>query len=206
MEVQLRDIGKQFGGRWLYHGLDTDLLPGSPTAILGSNGSGKSTLLQIIAGYLSPSRGTVSYSLDGNAIAREGVFEHVAIASPHLGLHGPLTLAETLLFHQRLSPIPGWTNTTAAAEEMLLGQHQGGRMDSFSSGMRQRVLLYLAIKSQSPLLLLDEPTSNLDQAGIAWFERLLSDHMAGRTVAVCSNLKGVETAFCTQTLDLSTRS
>lgn len=206
MEVQLQDIGKQFGGRWLYHGLDATLHPNAPTSILGSNGSGKSTLLQIIAGYLSPSRGTVTYHIDGEAIRREDVFQQVAIASPHLALHGALTLKETLEFHQSLKPIPGLSSLKSAAEEMMLAKQWNGRIDSFSSGMRQRVHLYLAIKSQSPLLLLDEPTSNLDQAGIAWFEALLADNIGGRTVAVCSNLQGKETALCTQEIDLSAKS
>lgn len=203
LEVDLDGIGKRFKNHWLYRGISAELRPGAPTAILGPNGSGKSTLLQIISGYLSPSAGSVNYRNAGSAIPRDAIFRHVAICSPHLELHDLLTLEETLLFHHRLRPIPGFTTAKAAAQHMHLENHRAKQMASFSSGMRQRVKLYLAIVNDAPLLLLDEPTSNLDASGTAWYQSLLDGHgLNQRTVVVCSNLADQETHFCTQEIRL----
>lgn len=203
MEVTLAQIGKRFQRQWLYRNLDAHLRPEAPLAILGHNGSGKSTLMQIVSGYLTPTQGTVSYALDGTRVKREDVWKHVAIASPHLELHGAMTLAETLAFHHALRPIPSFEGSEGAAEHMGLEAHLGKPLSSFSSGMRQRVKLYLAIAGGTPLLLLDEPTANLDRQGVEWFRELLAPTLtSGRTIAVCSNVEGEETDFCTQRLQL----
>ena len=70
----------------------------------------------------------------------------------------------------------------------------------FSSGMKQRVKLVLALLSDVPLILLDEPTMNLDAAGTGWYLELVREFMEGRTILVCSNLQQQETAFCTEKL------
>ena len=203
MEVSLAQIGKRFQRQWLYRSLDASLRPHEPLAILGKNGSGKSTLLQIISGYLTPTEGKVTYTRDNQAIKREQVWQNVAIASPHLELHSAMTLAETVEFHHALRPIPRYTTSQAAAVKMGLEAHLSKPLKSFSSGMRQRVKLYLAIEGGAPLLLLDEPTANLDRQGVIWFRELLTPALAsGRTIAVCSNAEGEETDFCTQRLQL----
>jgi ABC-type multidrug transport system ATPase subunit len=204
LKVTLDGIGKRFKRHWLYRNLHAELSPQAPLAIFGANGSGKSTLMQIISGYLTASAGTVAYDLNGNPVSREQIWKHVAIASPHLELHAAMTLEETLAFHHGLRPIPGFTSVKECAEAMQLSGHLHKPLASYSSGMRQRVKLYLAIQSNAPLLLLDEPTSNLDKTGVQWFRELLDAHLSsGRTVAVCSNLEGEETDFCTQRLQLA---
>jgi len=70
----------------------------------------------------------------------------------------------------------------------------------FSSGMKQRVKLILAFLSDTPVLLLDEPTTNLDQAGIDWFLNLINEFSKKRTLIICSNLQHIETGFCSDKL------
>lgn len=201
MEVYLEGIGKRFRRQWLYRNLNLTLVPGKPLAITGANGSGKSTLLQIISGYLSPSEGKVRYVNAGNDCPRDDIFQSVAIASPHLELPGQLTLKETILFHHKLCPIPGFTSAEEAAEEMQLSGNLGKQLRSFSSGMRQRVKLFLAIKNEGEILLLDEPTANLDARGIAWFHHMMqSGNHDQRVVAICTNMREEELSLCSERL------
>jgi ABC-type multidrug transport system ATPase subunit len=73
---------------------------------------------------------------------------------------------------------------------------------NFSSGMKQRLKLALAILSDTALLLLDEPGSNLDTEGLAWFRGLLMEHLEGRTLVVASNRQAEETFACTETIEV----
>jgi ABC-type multidrug transport system ATPase subunit len=70
----------------------------------------------------------------------------------------------------------------------------------FSSGMKQRVRLALAVLCDSPLLLLDEPTSNLDKKAIDWYQQLVTDHSKNRLIIVASNQQEYEYPFCNKTL------
>ena len=72
----------------------------------------------------------------------------------------------------------------------------------FSSGMKQRLKLALAFCSDTPMLMLDEPTSNLDKQGVEWYLGLVQQFAAGRLTIICSNQEH-EYSFCTQHLDIS---
>jgi ABC-type multidrug transport system ATPase subunit len=67
---------------------------------------------------------------------------------------------------------------------------------NFSSGMKQRLKLTLAIMSDTPLLLLDEPLSNLDENGATWYQQMVRDFAGDRTIVVCSNMNEKEIGFC----------
>lgn len=202
MEVALRSVTRSFGREVVFRGVDHVLAPGSRTALLGPNGSGKSTLLQVIGGALSATSGTVTHQLNGRVIDPEAVYRHVAFATPYLGLYEDLSLRDTLAFHRRFKPFrPGITDEDVA-RAAYLHQELDKPVRQFSSGMKQRLKLVLALMSDVPLLLLDEPTSNLDARGIAWYGDLLQAQAEGRTLVVASNRVEAETALCTAQLDV----
>lgn len=202
MEVRLEQAGRKFTAEWIFRNLTHTFTSGSSHAILGRNGSGKSTLLQVIAGNLHPSAGTVQYSLNGNPVGPADVFRYISLSAPYQELIEEFTLREMLTFHFSFKqPLPGF-GIERITEVIGLGRTGRKPIRQFSSGMKQRVKLACALFSDTPLLLLDEPTTNLDQAGTAWYTNLVGEYTAGRTVIICSNLHHSESEFCTSVLSI----
>jgi ABC-type multidrug transport system ATPase subunit len=187
MQINLQQIGKKFNREWVFRNINFEIPAGSRIAVLGSNGSGKSTLLQVISGILSPSEGETVYLVNNNKIIVDEVFEHFSIASPYLELVEEMTLIEMIDFHfsfkKRLQKF------TSQEIISLLGLEKSTHKEirHFSSGMKQRLKLALAILSDVACILLDEPCSNLDKQGIAWYQELLKNYTQNRTLIICSN-------------------
>lgn len=202
MKIQLSDIGKKFNNEWIFRNVSFTFEERSTTAILGRNGSGKSTLLQVIAGNLHPTSGKVTYTNDGHSITDENIFRYISLVAPYMELIEDFTLQEMLEFHFSFKPmLPGQTiQSITGILGFQVGKHKEIRQ--FSSGMKQRVKLVTAIMSDVPLLLLDEPTMNLDQTGIAWYHDLVAAHTRSRTVIICSNLHQTEAGFAGKSLQV----
>jgi len=203
MQVILENVTKIFGREAVIRDLSHVLEPGSRTALLGPNGSGKSTLLQLIAGATTPTSGTIAHALDGRTLEAEQVYRHVSIAAPYLGLYEDLSLREAITVHAGFKPLRGAVDTNAVARTAMLERHMEKPVRDLSSGMKQRLKLTLAILSDTPLLLLDEPGSNLDANGLNWFRDLLLAHLEGRTLVVASNRQAEETFACDRSVDVT---
>lgn len=195
MDVKLNNIGRRFNREWIFQGIDYTFESGNTYAILGHNGSGKSTLLQVIAGSLSPSSGSLAYLKDGKSFDSDSIYHHVSIAAPYMELIEEFNLRELLNFHFRFKqPLNQLTEKQILA---LTGLDKAASkpLKYFSSGMKQRIKLILALCSDTSLVLLDEPTSNLDQSGISWYREIISQFAKDRTLIVCSN-QDYEYEFC----------
>ncbi len=203
MNVSLSNVGKSFGREVVFREVTLELRSGSRTAILGPNGSGKSTLLQVIGGAIIPTQGHITHRMDGQTIAQEEVYRHVSIAAPYLGLYEELTLDQAIAFHARFKPLLPGFGVKEAARTAYLENALHKQVSHFSSGMKQRLKLALAILSDTPLLLLDEPTSNLDADAIAWFGTVLAQHVGQRTLVVASNRQTAEYALCAEVVEVS---
>jgi ABC-type multidrug transport system ATPase subunit len=199
LEIALDNIGKRYNAHWIFRGVQLQLKAGHAYAVLGANGSGKSTLLQVIAGNLIPSEGKLSYS-SGSAIPGESVYSYVSLAAPYLELIEEFTLLEVLNFHMRFKKMRGEMNRASIVERCYLGDAAYKKIKDYSSGMKQRVKLALAILSDTPVLLLDEPCSNLDAKAVQWYKTLVEEHKSGRIVVVCSNEQKDEYSFCNSTV------
>lgn len=204
MDLLLTNISKHFGREVVFHGVTVSLASGSRAAILGPNGSGKSTLLQVIGGALVPTGGSIRHSLNGREIPQGEVYRHVSIAAPYLGLYEDLSLRQAVEFHARFKPFRSGISPADVARLAYLEHALEKPVLNFSSGMKQRLKLALAILSDTPLLLLDEPASNLDAEAIAWYRTLLGAHSEGRTILVASNRQAAEHDFCTSSIEIST--
>ncbi|GAC1367741.1 MAG: ABC transporter ATP-binding protein [Hymenobacter sp.] len=199
MLIQATGLGKRFQRDWIFRGLTRSFPPGSATAVLGPNGAGKSTLLNTISGQLLPTEGTLTYALGGRAVAVEDLPRYLAYAAPYLELLEELTLREMLHFHTQFKPLrPGMTPDRLIAV-MYLEKARHQLIREFSSGMKQRLKLALALYSEAPLLLLDEPTTNLDAVGVAWYQEHVQATRPGRTLLLSSNV-AAEYAFCDEQL------
>lgn len=200
MEIKLSGIGKQFNLDWIFRNIDFEFPSGSASVITGRNGSGKSTLLQVIAGNMAPTRGEISYINGIKKVTPDDLFRHLTIAAPYLELIEEFTLEEMLRFHFSFKqPLPGLTIKTIV-ERLGISAGKNKTIRNFSSGMKQRVKLALALQSRADMILLDEPTVNLDTEGIEWYLRMLREFSQGRTIIICSNLHETEAAFATKIL------
>ncbi len=189
MELTARGVGKRFGRMVVFRRLDLTAFGGRSLAITGENGSGKSTLIRILAGVMRPSRGTVELQIGGEAVSQEERPFRVGLVAPYLDVYEGFSPAENLRFIAR-------ARSMEAAEERIeevlarvdLTKRANDRVSTFSSGLRQRVRIAVALVSNPPVLLLDEPTSNLDDRGKSSVKKILSDCVSeGRIVVVATN-------------------
>lgn len=201
MKIQVVEAAKRFQYEWIFKDLSIDLEPGNSLAITGSNGSGKSTLLKCLTGSIPLSSGKIEYWKDGKSIDESDWFRHLSIAAPYLELPEEFTLSELLDFHFKFKrPIEG-ISLEEILELVYLKEHHRKFVSQFSSGMKQRLKLALALLSEAEVIFLDEPTSNLDKRGIAWYQSLVDKYQMNRILIVCSN-ESREFDFCQQKLVL----
>lgn len=201
MEIILKALSKRFGGQWLFKNLHQHFLSPGGWAITGPNGSGKTTLLHIISGMIPATNGSLEYQVNGQTIDPEALYRQLWLAAPYMELLEELTLKELLEFHFQLKPLTKGFTIEEVADRSQLASALNKPVVKFSSGMKQRVKLALGIFSDVPLLLLDEPSTNLDQAGFKWYQDEISALAGKKLVIICSN-QPREYEFCTQTLSL----
>lgn len=187
MTIQLQDIGKRYRLEWIFRGMNGCFQAGERWAILGPNGSGKSTLLKVLSGHLTPSKGEILFDNQGVKISEEAVYKHISYAAPYIELIEEFTLEEAIRFQAKLKPLlPGFT-PASLYDLLALPKTRQKEIRFFSSGMKQRLKLALAVCSDSSILLLDEPATNLDVQGVAWYKNLISEYAADRLVIIASN-------------------
>ena len=185
--IQVQNASKRFHHEWIFKNLNLDLSAGDTIAITGGNGSGKSTLLKCLSGAIPLTSGAIQYQSGTTQIVEEQWFRSLALATPYLELPEEFTLSEVLTFHfQFKNPLQQRSNAEIL-EILGLEKHKSKTLSQFSSGMKQRVKLALAIFSEVPFLLLDEPTSNLDKQGVTWYLDLIQQFSQDRIVMICSN-------------------
>jgi ABC-type multidrug transport system ATPase subunit len=202
LKITLENIGKKYSYHWIFRGLSIEFNHPGHYGILGSNGSGKSTLLKILSGFLTPSAGKVKWEL-GNKDVSDHIFSYCGIASPHLELIEEFTLQESIRFHGKFRSFLKGYDESALIKLSGLGKSAQKPLKYFSSGMKQRVKLLLAVMSDQPLLILDEPCSNLDENSINWYQQLISDFSGNRLLIIGSNDQETECFSCSGFLNLS---
>jgi len=202
MKINLEHIGRRFNREWIFRDVNYVFESGSSYAILGANGAGKSTILQVISGSLSSSEGTISYTKGGVLLNPENVFEHLSMSAPYLELIEELTLRELIDFHFRFKKYRSGLDRDLMIDLMGLKHSEHKAIKNFSSGMKQRVKLALTFCSDTEMILLDEPASNLDQQGLEWYLSLVEKYSAERILIICSN-QIQEYSFCKNQLNVA---
>jgi ABC-type multidrug transport system ATPase subunit len=200
--ISLSDIGKRFNYDWIFRRVHTQFQDQGKYAILGPNGSGKSTLLQIISGHLHHSEGTIDYNIEGKTCSQDQFFQHSAIVAPYLELVEEFTLQECFSFHLEFCSFIQNLSPKEIAAAVGLEQAWNKQIRNFSSGMKQRARIGLALFSDVKVLLLDEPCSNLDASGIACYQHLMTTYAQDRMVIVSSN-DPQEYSFCDNLLHIA---
>ncbi|MFN2456796.1 MAG: ATP-binding cassette domain-containing protein [Chitinophagaceae bacterium] len=202
MKIRFSNAGKRFNREWIFRNVDIEFSAGNSYAITGPNGSGKSTLLQTIGGLLQPSEGKISFYDSDKEILPEKVYQSISFCAPYLDLVEEMTLVEFIQFHNtfksflktlKINEIIDVIDLRAAANKQIL---------YYSSGMKQRVKLAQAIFSETDIVLLDEPCTNLDAQGIELYHSLIKYYCKNRLVIVSSNDE-VEYEFCKEKISMN---
>ena len=202
--VEFERVGKRFGSRTVLAAISGALRPGCVLVVAGPNGAGKSTLLNLLAGVLRPSRGEVVHRRAGETLPRNRWFEHLGVAAPDMAVYEELTAVENLRLFARLRGLhlPD-ASLAALLEEFGLGSREHARaVGTYSSGMKQRVKLAQAVLHEPDVLLLDEPSSNLDGPGHEAVTGLVARFRGHAAVAVATN-DPREMAWADERIDLA---
>lgn len=186
--LAVHDLAKRYGRRGIFRGVSFTLQPGQSLAITGRNGSGKSTLVRILCGLLRPSAGTVAYHLGERPATPRERRGLIGLVAPDLILYEELSALENLRFFAR---VRGLQRSAAALEALLAEVGLEGRgadlVGTFSSGMRQRLKYAYALLHRPPVLFLDEPTANLDEAGVAMARACIARQRATGILVIATN-------------------
>jgi ABC-type multidrug transport system ATPase subunit len=201
MKIELNNSGKKFRKEWIFRNLNYTFETNQTYAILGPNGSGKSTLLQAVSGIMPINEGIISYFKNEKQIDGDEIYKSIVFASPYLELIEEFTLEENLVFHRKLKPFLENISNETFLDFIFLQEHRHKPIKNFSSGMKQRLKLGLAFKSNTEILILDEPTSNLDENGINWYLKNIKNHIENRIVLIGSNDKR-EYDFCANSVNI----
>ena len=223
--VSLVDSGKRFNRDWIFRHITYTFETGRSYAITGPNGSGKSTLLQAIAGSMNLSEGSLAYrgreqeirsknqvsSIQypvsstrhpaSEIIDPEKIYQQISLAAPYLELIEEMTAKELLHFHHQFKPLLPSVTIDEIISIIGLENAADKQIRYFSSGMKQRMKLAQAIFSDVPVLLLDEPCTNLDTSGYQLYHELVAGYCKHKLIIVSSN-DTEEMDFCTEKLDV----
>ena len=205
MYITLDNCGKNYHRSWLFRGIHLHIpfqeedQTALRLAVLGANGAGKSTFTLMLAGQTDPTEGKISWhDGQGKALSQSRWHEFIALASPGMELPEEFTLSEWFEFHGKIKgfqprvsmdvilDICGFSKTTCSKQIL-----------TFSSGMKQRVKLCAALLGRQPLVILDEPLTNLDKAGNELYQWLLTDYLGSRALIIASNREDEWADHCT---------
>jgi ABC-type multidrug transport system ATPase subunit len=202
MKIKLSGAGKRFNRDWIFRKATLEFGSAGSYAITGPNGSGKSTLLQSLAGLLQVSEGSISYISNDTVLPDEEVYRFISFCAPYIEVVEEMNLTELLAFHQVFKPFHSFLTPEKIIDFIGLTGAAAKQIRHFSSGMKQRVKLGQAIFSDTPVILLDEPCTNLDAGGIALYHSLMNEYCSNRLVIVSSNDE-VEYRFCKERIDIT---
>ncbi|WP_019555093.1 ABC transporter ATP-binding protein [Propionispira raffinosivorans] len=203
IDIAFTNIHKTFPSLSLYQGLTGKISAGVCTCIVGKNGSGKSTLLKILSGIIKPSAGVVAYMDAKRKLAMEDFRHHAGFLTPDMQFYDMMTAKENLYFFAAMSGIE--LSDSELVELLAYVQLAGtlGAIKNFSTGMKQRLKIALLVASKKEVWFLDEPSSNLDEAGRALVKKILFNARSqNRTILLATN-DSVEVGYADDVIRLS---
>lgn len=201
MDLFIQKLTKAFNQKMVFQDLTFEVRTGSRFAITGSNGSGKSTLLKILSGAVIASSGEIKYALKDQIIAEDKVYRYVHFVAPYNTVIEELTLRELFQLHQKLGLLTAYTSVNEWLGNLEYPFNPDQQIKMYSSGMKQRIKLGLTLLDDRPLILLDEPGSNLDVQGKNWLFSRLAKLSSDQTLIIASN-EPSEISYCTQSIEM----
>ena len=188
MFLKIDSVGRKYGKQWLFRNISKELCLGDVWVLIGRNGSGKSTLLKMIAGYLRPTEGSISWYHNQKQIDRVDLYKKISWYGPEIGHYSVLTLKEAYEMHFKFKN-PTLPNYNEFLSILDLKTHSHKLLSQLSSGLLQRFKVGLTLFSDSPLLLIDEPTGNLDEINAKLVSELIENQRKDKILIFASNLE-----------------
>lgn len=199
--LNVRGLAKRYNKDWIVKDFKYEFISGKSYAITGSNGQGKSTLLKMLCGYIPPSAGELVLSIDNKSWPTEDIYSVSNIAAPYQQLIEEFTVKELITFHTKFKPFSVNLDKDDFLTRLYLRGHEDKMIKNFSSGMKQRLKLGLALFTDCRLLFLDEPTSNLDSKGKKWYlDNINTMDLSEKIVIIASN-DNTEFSFCSHIIN-----
>ncbi len=183
--IELQGISKRYDLQWVFRDLSFKFDLGHTYAIRGYNGSGKSTLIRILSSMESPSSGLRKYSINNNPLQEAEVFSHLSFTAPYMRVPEYLTVLELIQFHGKFKHLN--KSPVELLSELNLKSSKNKQFEKLSSGQKQKVKLALAICNSDPLLILDEPGTNLDKTNYEWFGTKINQVRKSKLICIATN-------------------
>jgi len=193
VDLVAENLTRSFGRRRIVGPLSFRVSPGRVLGVAGPNGSGKTTLVKTLAGLIRPTTGGVFLEGEGGRRSPRDAADRIGWVAPDLALYGELTAAENLRFFARLHGRPdsaAWADETIARVGLDPSRVAATPLRALSTGQRQRIKLVYATLHDPAVLFLDEPSSNLDDAGRAVVAAIVAGQRARGVTVVASNDPG----------------
>jgi len=202
LSIELENISKRFGERQVFENINLKLESPASLALIGPNGCGKTTLLKIICGLIRPSRGKIRIKIDGQELKQEDQRAIFSIVASDIELYEELTALENLGFISNLRDSKhSEIELNQKLEQVGLKDRGNEPVGAFSSGMKQRLKYAVALSVSPQILILDEPSSNLDEEGVFLMEKIIEEQKkSGMVILATNDLK--ETQYAQQTYKL----
>lgn len=200
--LEVSQLTKYFGRRLIFSNLNFRFVDNGIYGISGPNGSGKSTLVKILAGIIGANKGKVKHSINGKEIIEENIHNHIGFVSPYLVLYEEFSAEENLLMFAKIRGVEyNKKRVDYLFEKFLLLQRKDDFVKTYSSGMKQRLKFIFALMHSPKLIILDEPTSNLDDEGKNSVYEIIREEGKKNIVLIASNEKS-DLELCSETIFL----
>lgn len=188
MRVVAQNISKSFNGRRVLSEINFEIASGESLAITGPNGSGKTTLIKIICGLIAPSTGQIQFYSHKKLLTRDELYNRIGLVGPYLQLYNYLTAWENIQFFSRIRGIEPDTDYFLQLMDRLgLRGREADELRTYSSGMLQRMKYVIALLHQPEVLILDEPTANVDEEGSRVIYQIMEMQMSTKILILATN-------------------
>jgi len=201
LELRAENLAQRFNRRLVWQNVSLEVRNKEILGITGDNGSGKTTLLRALCGLLTPTSGKVTLTVEGITVETDAIIRHLGFVAPYLTVYEEFTPLEHCAI---IANMHGAVLEIDYANELLakfrLYERRNDEIRGFSSGMKQRMKYVLALLFRVPLLVLDEPMTNLDEAGTTAVETLIRDHQEHGGACIIATNDARDLALCTKRL------
>jgi len=203
ISLEISNLRKEFDRRPIFRNLDFALTNSDSIAITGRNGSGKSTLIKVLANVYTQTSGSIALSIEGKKIERENYYKYIGFVSPYLNLYDEFTGYENL---QIITKIRGMepNGIDDVLKRVGLYERKNDLVKIYSSGMKQRLKLAFSILHNPLILMLDEPTSNLDAEGVNVVDGMAEEYKNEKILIIATNDEH-ERSLCQKEINLNTQ-
>jgi heme exporter protein A len=201
IHFEAQNLHKTFDRKLIFKDVSFSLTNGSSLAVTGKNGSGKSTLIKILAYIISQSSGELNLKINESIIDRQNYYRYIGMMSPYMNLYDEFTAYENLLYTSKIRGM-GKECIDNVLNKIGLYNRRNDLLKIYSSGMKQRLKLAFSIIHNPLILLLDEPTSNLDTEGIKLVESVTEIFKKDKILIIATNDEH-EKSLCESELNLN---